>query len=48
MVQYPHINQRDTHVSKVKDKSHMIISKAEKAFDKIQHLLTHKKSIKWV
>ena len=32
------INQCDTHINKLKDKNHMIISiDAEKAFDKIQH-----------
>ena len=38
MVQYLQINQCDNHISKRKDKNHMIISTdAEKAFDKIQH-----------
>ena len=45
MVQYLHINHCDTHLNKRKDKNHIIISiEAEKAFDKIQHLLHDKNS----
>ena len=38
ILQYSQINQCNTHINKLKNKSHMIISiDAETAFDKIQH-----------
>ena len=44
MVQYPKNNQHDTHINKLKNKNHMIISTdAEKAFDKMQHPFMIKK-----
>ena len=40
ILQYLQINECNTHTNKLKNKSHVIISiDAEKAFDKIQHLL---------
>ena len=38
ILQYPQINQCGTHINKLKNKNHIIISIDEgKAFDKIQH-----------